>query len=93
MVHAFALKDLTQEKNRRILVALYLDPERLKPETAASEFASLAVSLGSRGVEPRQAAHFLDRILFCLFAEDVGLLPGRIFLEPAISIDGNPRSP
>jgi len=82
-----SLADLTQEKNRKILEALFVDPERLKPgtrveevtERAASEFASLAESLRSRGVEPRKAAHFLDRILFCLFAEDVGLLPGRIF--------------
>jgi len=88
-VHAFALKDLTQEKNRKIIEALFVDPERLKPgtrveevtERAASEFASLAESLRSRGVEPRKAAHFLDRILFCLFAEDVGLLPGRIFQQ------------
>ena len=28
---------------------------------------------------PADAAHFLVRIVFCLFAEDIGLLPDRIF--------------
>jgi len=87
MVHSFSLKDLEQERIRKLLEALFVDPDRLRPgtrveevtEKAASEFASLAESLRSRGVEPRTAAHFLDRLLFCLFAEDVGLLPGRLF--------------
>jgi len=32
-----------------------------------------------RGANPGQAAHFLMRLLFCLFAEDIGLLPPRLF--------------
>jgi hypothetical protein len=32
-----------------------------------------------RGVEPHRAAHFLNRLLFCLFAEDVRLLPENVF--------------
>ncbi len=86
-VYSFALKDLAEEKNRKILEWAFTDPERLRPgtrveevtEQAASEFASLAEALRSRGAGPRTVAHFLNRILFCLFAEDVGLLPPRLF--------------
>ena len=46
---------------------------------AAEEFARLAELLRKWGVEPQPAAHFLIRILFCLFAEDIGLLPNRLF--------------
>jgi hypothetical protein len=46
---------------------------------AARHVAEIAQSLRSRGHEPQRVAHFLDRILFCLFAEDAGLLPKGIF--------------
>jgi type II restriction/modification system DNA methylase subunit YeeA len=86
-VHAFDLDGLAEEKNRRVLEAVFTDPEKLRPgvrleevtEQAASEFASLAERLRGRGVDPRRVAHFLNRLLFCLFAEDVGLLPGKLF--------------
>ncbi len=59
-------------------------------EAAARSFAALAESLRQRGAtanEPaashqqraNQVAHFLTQCLFCFFAEDVGLLPGRMF--------------
>lgn len=70
-----------------VLRALFTEPERLRPaltsasvtERAAAEFARLAESLRRRGHHPEQAAHFLMRLLFCLFAEDTGLLPNRLF--------------
>jgi len=86
-VHAFRLADLEKDEYRRILRAVFTNPEELKPgtrveevtEQAAGEFASLADSLRDAGHDPRTVAHFLNRILFCLFAEDVGLLPAKIF--------------
>jgi len=42
-------------------------------------FAALAESLRQRGEDPEATAHFLMRLLFCLFAEDIGLLPERLF--------------
>jgi len=70
-----------------VLRALFANPARLRPqqtteqvtERAALEFAALATSLRSRGAEPQAAAHFLMRLLFCLFAEDTGLLPPKLF--------------
>jgi hypothetical protein len=67
----------------RILRAVFTDPEALRPtfdraeltEAAARHFAELAGALHSRGHEPQAVAHFLDKLLFCLFAEDTGLLP------------------
>ncbi|MGQ2979331.1 MAG: class I SAM-dependent DNA methyltransferase [Polaromonas sp.] len=59
-------------------------------EAAAKSFATLADGLRKRGPDkahqPLEAqthadevAHFLTQCLFCFFAEDVGLLPGRMF--------------
>ncbi|WP_246881333.1 DNA methyltransferase [Acidovorax sp. JG5] len=59
-------------------------------EAAAQSFAALAEGLRQRGAtadedaarqqqRANQVAHFLTQCLFCFFAEDVGLLPGRMF--------------
>ena len=48
---------------------------------AATEFATLAELLRRYGATPQAAAHFLIRCLFCLFAEDAGLLPQRLFTQ------------
>jgi len=59
-------------------------------EAAAKSFATLADGLRRRGpdrdTDPQgwqahadEVAHFLTQCLFCFFAEDVGLLPGRMF--------------
>lgn len=94
-VYRFALDDLLQNTPTSecalppldVLRALFTDPNRLRPnrtaaevtEIAAAEFAALADSLRSRGNDPELAAHFLMRLLFCLFAEDTGLLPPKLF--------------
>jgi hypothetical protein len=70
-----------------VLRALFTNPGMLRPgrstaevtELAASEFATIAESLRERGNDPQHTAHFLMRLLFCLFAEDIGLLPPKIF--------------
>jgi hypothetical protein len=59
-------------------------------EAAAKSFSTLAEGLRRRGAKAHddvpttqqranQVAHFLTQCLFCFFAEDVGLLPGRMF--------------
>ena len=50
-------------------------------EEAARQFARLAQLLRRYGNEPHATAHFLIRLLFCLFAEDVGILPDGLFTK------------
>jgi hypothetical protein len=50
-------------------------------EEAAAEFAALAQRLRSLGHGPEAVAHFVNRLVFCMFAEDVGLLPERMFKQ------------
>ncbi len=83
----FALEDLLDGATRDLLRACFLDPERLKPaktrqmltEEAAEEFSQLAQRLRARGHDPHSVAHFVNRLVFCMFAEDVGLLPDYMF--------------
>ncbi len=48
-------------------------------EEASKRLAELTRLLDRAGVDEQRAAHFLIRLLFCLFAEDVDLLPNRVF--------------
>ena len=87
-VHALTLDTLAREpaEGLRVLRAVMTDPESLRPARspeevtaeAAARFAEIARSMGERGEAPERVAHFLNRVLFCLFAEDVGLLPRRL---------------
>ncbi len=83
----FALEDLADAAVRDTLKWAMSDPERLRPgetrqaltERAAAAFAELAHSLRGRGHGPQAVAHFVNRLVFCMFAEDIGLLPERMF--------------
>lgn len=85
--HELSLEDLLDADKRAILKAVFSDPDRLKPgktrqaltEEAAGEFAVLAKRLRERGHEPERVAHFVNRLVFCMFAEDVDLLPNKMF--------------
>ena len=82
-IHHLTLDDVLQPKGLAQLRAVFYEPETFRApqttqqvtETAAREFARLADLLRKWGEEPQKAAHFLIRLLFCLFAEDAGLLP------------------
>ncbi|MBA2556435.1 MAG: hypothetical protein H0V12_03670 [Chloroflexi bacterium] len=101
-VHAFSLADLaaTPREPLRILRAVMGDPEALRPqrtpkeltEQAAQEFARLAVALRDRGHDGQAVAHFLDQLLFCLFAEDAGLLPKGLMGRLADATRNDPRT-
>ena len=90
-VHRITLDDLAAGDERtaealRVLRAVMLDPEALRPEQtpdeitelAAARFAAIARSMRDRGYHPEAVAHHLNRVVFCLFAEDARLLPERI---------------
>ena len=87
VVHEFALDDLADAAVRDKLKWAMSDPERLRPgesrqaltERAATAFAALAQALRMRGHDPQAVAHFVNRLVFCMFAEDVGLLPNDMF--------------
>ena len=86
-VHALRLVELDMPRSREILHALFFDPEKLRPGAtsaaitteAAAHIGEIAQRLRARGEQPAQVARFLDRLVFCLFAEDIGLLPEALF--------------
>jgi len=87
--YRLTLDDLLRPEKLSILRAAFYEPGRLQAaettaqvtQAAAEKFAHLADLLRAWKIEPHKSAHFLIRVLFCLFAEDVGLLPGKILTE------------
>ena len=87
VVREFALAELEDGANRDLLKWAMSDPERLRPgetrqmvtEQAAETFSELAQSLRNGGHDPQAVAHFVNRLVFCMFAEDIGLLPDDMF--------------
>jgi hypothetical protein len=85
--HEIPLASLAVPRSIEIIRNVFFDPEKLRPgrtslavtQEAASHFADISASMRDRGLDPAAVAHFLDRIIFCLFAEDTGLLPDMVF--------------
>jgi len=94
----FQLEDLRDPQGRALLKACWTDPDRWRPavtrqaltEKAAGEFAELARRLRERGHDPQRVAHFVNRLVFCLFADDVGLLPDGLVAD---MLDFSAKSP
>ena len=97
--HDFGLADLVAPEKRRLLRLAFTDPDQLKPgitreiitKEAAKQFATLADRLRTRGEDPQRVAHFVSRLLFCLFAEDIGLLTGKLFTKLMAAARSRPQ--
>lgn len=83
------LAEIGAPESLRMLRWAFTDPQALRPtatrETvtaeAAQRFALIAQTLRERKYDPKRIAHFLNRLVFCMFVEDIGLLPNRVFAE------------
>ena len=81
--HRIRLDDLRDDQLRQRLRQVWLAPMDLDPARRSAEvtrevaghLAELARSLEASGHASEQVAAFLTRALFCMFAEDVALLP------------------
>ena len=96
--HRIQLDDLANEDIRERLRAVWTQPATLDPAKRSAEvtrevaahLAELAKSFEKSGHEPKVVADFLARCLFCMFAEDVGLLPADSFTRLLDELKGDP---
>jgi len=81
--YEFELDDLAEPKNLAILNAVFFDPEKLRSgrtrakltKEAADKFQTISDSLQHRNPDREAVAHFVNQLVFCFFADSVGLLP------------------
>src|SRR5438132_4523353 len=89
VVFAFDLDHLAEPANLDTLRKLFTDPKALEPgetveaitQDVAERFSALADGMRIRRVPAEKAAHFLMKLMFCMFAEDIELLPNRLFTK------------
>jgi type II restriction/modification system DNA methylase subunit YeeA len=97
-VYDIPLEALVEPRNIEIVRAVFHDPETLRPgrtsaavtQEAAARIGEIAASMRERALDPTAVAHFLDRVVFCLFAEDARLLPDMVFSRIAEKSGGDP---
>jgi hypothetical protein len=98
VTYEIPLAALAEPRNIEIMRAVFHDPEALRPgrtstavtQDAARHFAEIAAAMRARGLDPAAVAHFLDRLVFCLFAEDTRLLPDMVFTRIVTQAAGDP---
>ena len=97
-IHTIAIEELEQPEVLQKLRWLFTEPERLKPgitremitEKAASTFAGIAQRLRDSGYDSHRVAHFVNKLIFAMFAEDIGILPGKLFTRLVESVQQRP---
>ena len=97
--HRISLTDLHRPEIRERLRKVWLDPHSLDPSKFAAQvtrdiagrLAVLAKSLEADGHDPQVIAGFLQRSLFTMFAEDIGLLPENGFKTLLEKVKETPR--
>jgi len=81
--YEFELDDLAEPENLAILQAVFFDPDKLRSgrtrakltKDAADKFQSISDSLQHRNPDREAVAHFVNQLVFCFYADSVGLLP------------------
>ena len=86
-VYEIELEELLQIGMRQRMRAVLTGSDELKPketrqdltQKVAEGFVRLAEELRAEGHPAHVVAHFVNRLVFCMFAEDTGILPKGLF--------------
>ena len=97
-VHTVLLDDLGEPEQLEMLHSVFHNPDALEPEISPEQitkatadiFGEIARSMRDRGIDSLDVARFLNRLVFCFFAQDVGLLPGRPLTRLYENFHNNP---
>ena len=98
-VHTILLDDLGEPDSLDILRRAFFQPGELEPDITPDDvtketvkvFADIAAFMRERGVDSLEVARFLNKLVFCFFAQDVGLLPDRVLSNLCENYDTDPE--
>ena len=99
-IHEIRLEAIAEPAGLEQIRAIFHTPDYFRADKTtaqvtqeiAGEFARLTEGLRRRGEQPFPIAHFLIRLLFCLFAEDIDLLPRNLFADLLQRTRGKPAA-
>lgn len=89
VIHEIPITALVDPEQFRILHNIFFDPGALEPERTVEEvtrdtallFGQIAEDMEQRGGAGERLARYLNQIVFCLYAEDAGLLRANLFSD------------
>ena len=98
VVYEFPIRELGAQENLDLLNLVFFDPDKLEPERTVHEvtrdtarlFYKIVADMEQRGVDPERLARYLNQIIFCLYAEDTGLLRNELFTQAVSNLSGHP---
>ncbi len=87
--HNIALSELAEPANLELLHNVFHNPDALRPQRSVAAvtqdtahlFSQIVADMEGYTADPELLARYLNRIVFCLYAEDAGLLPEDILSD------------
>jgi type II restriction/modification system DNA methylase subunit YeeA len=91
-IYPITLDDIQDGRGVDLLRRAFYDPDSFRPaetpeqitKASADQFVKVANQLQQFSeikLDPERLAHFIVRLLFCLFAEDIRILPEKVFAK------------
>ena len=89
VLYEIPVAELNNPENLELLRQVFYSPSDFRPDrtrdavtkATADLFSAMVSDMEQRPVEPEKFARYLNQIMFCLYAEDAGLLPDNVFSE------------
>ena len=99
VVYEIPIRDLGEQENLDLLKLVFFNPDRLEPQRTVHEvtsdtsrlFYKIVADMEQRNVDLERLARYLNQIVFCLFAEDTGLLRDELFTNAVRRLHNHPR--
>ena len=87
--HNIALSELVEPAKLDLLHSVFHNPDALRPQRSVAAvtqdtahlFSQIVADMEGYTADPELLARYLNRIVFCLYAEDAGLLPADILSD------------
>ena len=98
VVYEFPIRELGEQENLDLLYKVFFDPDKLEPKRTVHEvtndtarlFYKIVADMEQRDVDLERLSRYLNQIVFCLYAEDIGLLRNELFTQAVSNLHGRP---
>ena len=100
VLHEIPVAELAQVENLEKLRDAFFAPERFRPDRSVEDvtretadlFGKIVADMEQGSEDPEKLARYLNQIVFCLYAEDSGLLPDGVFTQIVSQHFRNPQT-
>ena len=100
VLYEIPVAELAQAGNVQMLRDVFYAPERFRPDRSVEDvtketadlFGQIVADMEKRDEDPEKLARYLNQIVFCLYAEDAGLLPNGVFTQIVSQHFRNPET-